>query len=135
MGSACDEKLGLTSQIAILNETGMRSQTVTASGRDAMSNGMLAHVDQIGSMIRTIRGQKVILDADLARIYGVPTKILNKAVRRNLERFPDDFIFQLSWEELENLKFQFGTSSLHGGRRKLPYAFTENGAIMVECSL
>ncbi|GEM_PF-300233 len=97
---------------------------------NAMSNGTLSHIDQIGSMIRTIRGQKVILDNDLARIYGTPTKILNKAVKRNLERFPDDFIFQLKMEELENLRFQFGTSSLHGGRRYLPYAFTENGAIM-----
>jgi len=95
-----------------------------------MSNGMLAHVDQIGAMIRTIRGQKVILDSDLASIYGVPTKALNRAVKRNLERFPDDFIFQLKWEELENLKYQFGTSSFHGGKRKLPYAFTENGSIM-----
>ena len=97
---------------------------------NAMSNGTLSHIDQIGSMIRTIRGQKVILDNDLARIYGTPTKILNKAVKRNLERFPDDFIFQLKMEELENLRFQFGTSSSHGGRRFLPYAFTENGAIM-----
>jgi hypothetical protein len=95
-----------------------------------MSNGTLSHIDQIGSMIRTIRGQKVILDNDLARIYGSPTKIPNKAVNRNLERFQDDFIFQLTLDELENLKFQFGTSSSHGGRRKLPYAFTENGAIM-----
>ena len=95
-----------------------------------MSNGTLARVDQIGSMIRTIRGRKVILDSDLARIYGVPTKALNRAVKRNLERFPDDFIFQLTWKELENLKYQFGTSSFHGGKRKLPYAFTENGAIM-----
>src|ERR1035441_2383816 len=84
----------------------------------------------IASVIRTIRGQKVILDSDLAVIYGVPTKILNKAVKRNSERFPDDFIFQLNLDELKNLKFQFGTSSSHGGRRKLPYAFTENGAIM-----
>jgi hypothetical protein len=95
-----------------------------------MGNEMPLQIDQIGSMIRTIRGQKVILDADLALIYGVPTKILNKAVKRNLERFPYDFILQFTREELENLRFQFGTSSLHGGRRYLPYAFTENGAIM-----
>ncbi len=87
-------------------------------------------VENIGPLIRTIRGQRVILDFDLARIYGVQTKILNKAVKRNLARFPDDFIFQLTKEELGNLKFQIGTSSLHGGSRKLPYAFTENGAIM-----
>ncbi len=87
-------------------------------------------IEIIGPLIRTIRGQKVILDFDLAGIYGTTTKLLNKAVKRNFARFPDDFIFQLTKEELENLKFQIGTSSLHGGRRKLPYAFTENGAIM-----
>ena len=97
-------------------------------GKTGMGN--LIQYDDIGSLIRTIRGQRVILDSDLARIYGTPTKILNKAVKRNLERFPDDSIFQLTLDELENLKFQFGTSSSHGGRRKLPYAFTENGAIM-----
>ena len=80
--------------------------------------------------IRTIRGQKVILDADLARIYGVTTKALNQAIKRNLKRFPDDFLFRLSVAELENLKSQIVTSRLHGGRRKLPYAFTENGAVM-----
>jgi len=95
-----------------------------------MSNQTPARVDKISSRIRTIRGKKVILDFDLAEIYGVPTKILNKAVKRNLARFPDDFIFQLTDEELENLRFQFGTSSLHGGRRYLPYAFTEHGAVM-----
>jgi hypothetical protein len=92
--------------------------------------GNLIQYDDIGSLIRTIRGQRVILDFDLARIYGVPTKALNRAVKRNLERFPDDFIFQLTLEELVNLKYQIGTSSSHGGKRKLPYAFTENGAIM-----
>jgi len=95
-----------------------------------MSNQTPSRVDNIGSLILTIRGQKVILDSDLARIYGVPTKVLNQAVKRNLHRFPDDFLFQLTWNELENLKSQFVTSSLHGGRRKLPYAFMENGAIM-----
>ena len=91
---------------------------------------MSNQIEVITPAIRTIRGQKVILDADLARIYGVATKALNQAVKRNLKRFPDDFLFQLSVDELENLKSQFVTSSLHGGRRKLPYAFTENGAIM-----
>ena len=87
-------------------------------------------VADIGSLIRTIRGQKVILDSDLARVYGVPTKRLNEQVGRNVKRFPSDFLFQLTVEEAENLKSQIATSSLHGGRRKLPYAFTENGAIM-----
>jgi hypothetical protein len=95
-----------------------------------MSNEMPLQVDQIGSLIRTIRGQKVILDSDLARIYGVPTKVLNQAVKRNLKRFPDDFLFRLSFDELENLRSQIVTSSFHGGHRYLPYAFTENGAIM-----
>ncbi len=95
-----------------------------------MNEKLPSVVENIGPLIRTIRGQRVILDSDLARIYGVQTKILNKAVKRNLARFPDDFIFQLTDEELENLRFQIGTSSLHGGRRYLPYAFTENGAIM-----
>jgi phage regulator Rha-like protein len=95
-----------------------------------MSNHTPARVNKITSRIRTIREKKVILDFDLAEIYGVHTKILNKAVKRNLARFPSDFIFQLTDEELENLRFQIGTSSLHGGRRYQPYAFTENGAIM-----
>src|ERR1035438_1116024 len=95
-----------------------------------MSNQSLSRVDKISSLIRTIRGKKVILDADLARIYGVSTKALNQAVKRNLKRFPDDFLLRLSSDELENMRSQFVTSSLHGGQRYLPYAFTENGAIM-----
>jgi len=87
-------------------------------------------MDRIGSVIRTIRGQRVILDVDLARIYGVTTKRLNEQVKRNVKRFPPDFLFQLTAQEAENLKSQIATSSSHGGRRKLPYAFTENGAIM-----
>jgi hypothetical protein len=66
----------------------------------------------------------------LARIFGVPTFRFNEAVKRNRARFPDDFLFQLSREEYANLISQFAISSAHGGRRKLPYAFTENGAIM-----
>lgn len=91
---------------------------------------MSDQIATITSVIRTIRGKKVILDADLARIYGVSTKALNQAVKRNLQRFPDDFLLRLTSYELEILKSQIVTSSLHGGRRKLPYAFTENGAIM-----
>jgi hypothetical protein len=95
-----------------------------------MSNQTLSRVDDIGSLIRTIRGQKVILDSDLARIFGVPTFRFNEAVKRNRGRFPDDFLFQLTREEQSNLISQIAISSSHGGRRKLPYAFTENGAIM-----
>ena len=95
-----------------------------------MSDEMLPQVDQISLLIRTIRGQKVMLDFDLARIYRVQTGALNRAVKRNGRRFPSDFMFQLSSDEFENLKCQFGISSSHGGRRKFPYAFTENGSIM-----
>ncbi len=73
----------------------------------------------------------MILDSDLARLYGVETKALNRAVKRNAERFPKDFMFQLTRAEFDNLKYQIGTSSFsHGGRRKLPWAFTEHGAVM-----
>ena len=87
---------------------------------------------QIENLVYEIRGQKVILDSDLAALYGVETFNLNKAVKRNLERFPNDFMFQLSKAEWENLRFQFGTSSTqYGGRRFMPYAFTEQGVAML----
>jgi len=79
-----------------------------------------------------IRGEKVILDSDLAKLYDVETRRLNEQVRRNIEKFPDDFMFQLTKEEFENLKSQIATSSSGwGGRRRLPYAFTEHGALQV----
>lgn len=84
----------------------------------------------LNGMILTVRGIKVILDADLAQLYGVSTGVFNQAVRRNQERFPESFMFQLQRQELTNLKSQFVTSSLHGGRRSLPYVFTEHGALM-----
>ena len=84
----------------------------------------------IEDLIRIIRGQRVILDSDLAIVYGVPTKQLNQAVKRNPDRFPADFAFQLVNQEVANLRSQFVTSSSHGGRRHLPFAFTEHGAIM-----
>jgi hypothetical protein len=99
---------------------------------DDMSNEMPLQVDRIGLVIRTIRGQRVILDTDLARIYGVPTKRLNEQVKRNAKRFPPDFLFQLTAEETVNLnRSQFATGSQkHRNPRLRPYAFTENGAIM-----
>jgi len=96
----------------------------------------------IGGRIVTVRGKKVILDADLARIYGVATKALNQAVKRNIEKFPVDFMFQLAPQDVTDLKSQFVTSSSaldrsqtvtgsgHGGRRKPTFAFAEHGAIM-----
>lgn len=90
----------------------------------------------IESMIYVIRGQRVMLDSDLAKLYGVETKNLNKAVQRNKRRFPDDFMFQLSEIEEESLRFQFGTSKAgKGGRRYLPYVFTENGIAMLSSVL
>ena len=90
----------------------------------------------IQNMIYTIRGQKVMLDSDLARLYEVETKALNKAVKRNLQRFPEDFMFQLTKEEYENLRFQFGTTrEKHGGRRYMPYVFTEHGVSMLSSVL
>lgn len=80
--------------------------------------------------IYLIRGQKVMLDRDLAELYGVGTKVLNQAVKRNIDRFPKDFIFQLKRTEFENLKSQFVTSSW-GGVRKMPFAFTEQGVSML----
>jgi len=84
----------------------------------------------IHNSIYFIRGQKVMLDEDLARIYGVETKILNQAVQRNIDRFPDEFMFQLTLNEYRNLMSQIVTSSW-GGRRKMPFVFTEHGAVML----
>jgi hypothetical protein len=94
-------------------------------------------IEQIASRIFVIRGERVMVDSDLAGLYGVPTKSLNLAVRRNLRRFPEDFMFRLTPEEVEDLRFQFETSSLgrHGGRRYLPYAFTEQGVAMLSSVL
>ena len=90
-------------------------------------------VQDINNKIFVIRGQKVMLDSDLAKLYQVETKYLNKAVSRNIKRFPEDFMFILSKEEF-NLMFQNGTSS-HGGRRKLPRVFTEQGISMLSSVL
>ena len=93
-------------------------------------------VEVIERRIYLIRGQKVMLDSDLAALYLVETKALNRAVRRNIERFPEDFMFQLTTEEAESLRCQFGTSNVgRGGRRYLPYVFTEHGVAMLSSVL
>lgn len=108
----------------------------------------------LAQLVFFIRGERAMLDADLAVLYGVETGALNRAVKRNLSRFPDDFMFRLTTEDWENLKRQIGissspartparhamrsqivTSSLHGGRRRLPYAFTEQGVAMLSSVL
>jgi hypothetical protein len=91
-------------------------------------------IEKIDALIRVLRGKNVMLDSDLAKLYGVNTGNLNKAVQRNLKRFPADFMFQLDRQELRNLIFQIGTSS-YGGKRKLPLAFTEQGVAMLSSVL
>ena len=89
-------------------------------------------LEQIEPLIKTIRGQKVILDGDLARLYGVTTKRLNQQVRRNIHRFPDDFLFQLTQDEADSLRLQIATLNVGRGqhRKYPPLAFTEHGAFM-----
>ena len=103
----------------------------------AESAVQIVPVEIIERKIYLIRGCKVILDSDLAALYEVPTKRLNEAVRRNLDRFPEDFMFQLSAEELENvLRSQIATSNVgRGGRRYPPFAFTEHGVAMLSSVL
>jgi phage regulator Rha-like protein len=90
---------------------------------------------QIEKSILLIRNERVMLDSDLAKLYEVETKILNRAVKRNLSRFPVDFMFQLNTEETEALRFHFGTSKAKGGRRYRPYVFTEQGVAMLSSVL
>lgn len=102
---------------------------------ELVANGdVLSEQIDIQSMIKTVRGQQVILDRDLATLYGVENRVLNQAVKRNSERFPEDFMFQLNKAEDDDLKSQNVTSSW-GGRRKLPYAFTEQGIAMLSSVL
>jgi hypothetical protein len=109
---------------------------------DQFDQSMSSHrrIANLESAIHLIRGQRVMLDSDLAMIYGVTTKRLNEQLKRNRLRFPPDFAFQLTVQEFRNLKSriatsslrsQFGTSSSHGGKRKLPWVFTEHGALML----
>lgn len=93
-------------------------------------NQQLPVENNVESLIRVIRGQQVMLDRDLAELYGVETRRLNEQVKRNIERFPEDFMFQLTSNEFDNLKSQIAISSW-GGVRKLPYAFTEQGVAML----
>ena len=115
-----------------------------------MAEPSLLPVERIERAILVLRGRRVLLDADLAVLYGVETKALNRAVKRNVERFPSDFMFQLTDDEVgllrrhfgtsdadgeESLRSQFGTSNSRGGRRYLPYAFTEQGVAMLSSVL
>lgn len=104
------------------------------ASKEVANCDQLPETIDIQPMIRVIRGQQVMLDNDLATLYGVETRALNQAVKRNINRFPDDFMFQLTKEELDNLISQNVTSSW-GGTRKLPYAFTEQGIAMLSSVL
>ena len=93
-------------------------------------------IQKIEKIIYIIRGQKVMLDIDLARLYEVETKYLNRQINRNRSRFPKDFAFRITNEKWENLRGQIGTSSLgHGGKRYLPFVFTENGVAILSSVL
>ncbi len=99
--------------------------------RSPKTKKALTTLEPIEPVIRIIRGLRVILDSDLAKIYGVTTARLNQQVNRNRERFPEDFLLKLTRVEFDGLMLQFATSKKgRGGRRKLPYAFTEHGAVM-----
>ena len=88
-------------------------------------------IELVRSKIYEIRGQKVMLDRDLAMLYGIETKVLKQAVKRNLKRFPSDFMFELTPDEVECLRSQFVTSNGRGGNRYMPFAFTEQGVTML----
>ena len=100
-------------------------------------NEVIEQEENIEELIYEIRGVQVMLDSDLARLYKCVngTKDINKAVKRNIERFPDNFMFRLTNQEYDNLRFQFGTSKIRGGRRYNPYVFTEQGVAMLSSVL
>ena len=100
-----------------------------------VSKTSIVPVERIEKAILLVRKQKIMLDADLAALYGVETRVLVQAVKRNIERFPEDFMFQLSREEFAVLRSQSVTSSDWGGRRYPPYAFTEQGVAMLSSVL
>jgi hypothetical protein len=100
-----------------------------------MSDPSFVPVERIASSILLLRGHRVLLDSVLAELYGVETKALKRAVRRNLPRFPPDFVFSLTEDELLHLRSQSGTSSSWGGSRYPPYAFTEQGVAMLSSVL
>jgi len=95
----------------------------------------LIPIERVEKLILLLRGEKVLLGQQLAELYGVPTKVLIQAVKRNRNRFPEDFMFQLSGQEFDNLKSQIVTSSWGGLRRALPHAFTEQGVAMLSSVL
>ena len=106
-------------------------QRATLAHMNSSSVAQLVPIERVEGLIHLARGEKVLLDADLAKLYGVTTGNLNKAVKRNPRRFPPDFMFQLNDDETRALLFQSGRSKHLGGRRHNPYAFTEQGVAML----
>jgi hypothetical protein len=100
-----------------------------------MNEDAVLSAEQVDSLILIVRGQKVVLDRDLAKLYGVTTGNLNKAVKRNIDRFPNDFMFQLTPEEYKSLRFQFGIFKKGQHSKYLPCAFTEQGVAMLSSVL
>jgi len=116
---------------------GRASRTILGNGTKDSSGQELETIplERIERQIYFIRSEKVMVDSDIAELYQVPTKNVNRAVARNPERFPEDFMFQLTAEEAEALRCQIGTSKKRGGRRYLPYVFTEHGVTMLSSVL
>jgi len=106
-----------------------------AGRKTRVSTESVTRIEQVERLILRIRGERVLLEADLVARYGVESKVPVGAVKRNHERFPSDFMFQLSDGEFENLRFHFGTTSSWGGRRYPPYAFTEHRLAMLSSVL
>ena len=101
-----------------------------------MTDNEILNIDTIQNQIYTVRGMQVMMDSDLAEMYGVEVKRLSEQVKRNIERFPEKFRFQITKKEFENLKSQIATSSsMHGGKRKLSFVFTEQGVSMLSAVL
>ncbi len=113
----------------------MEPKRSITSSKKSDKGAAVVPLEQVARCIRFIRAQKVMIDSDLAILYQVKTGALTRAVRRNLERFPEDFMFQLTEAEFEGLRSQTGISSDWGGRRYLPYAFTEQGIAMLSSVL
>jgi hypothetical protein len=120
----------------VLKENAKPPLSLKKQKQKAMENKPSIVPKEIRNLIYTIRGKQVMLDSDLAALYQVETKEPEQSRKRNIERFPESFCFQLTEEEVENLRFQIGTSSLnYGGRRYLPYVFTEQGVAMASAIL
>jgi hypothetical protein len=131
-----NKKATRTASVGVIAPAKKAKKTAALSSRVAISSSTAIvpalHVERA---ILSIRGHRVMLDETLAELYGVPVRRLNEQVKRNIERFPEDFMFQLTEDEVTNLRSQSAISSGHGGRRFRPYAFTEYGVAMLSSVL